>query len=66
MARLAIDKDFLDDYSKLPKQVQSSVKTAIDKFAEHVMSPTWQLPISAATVGMVKSSLPIQPKTSLR
>ena len=36
MARLAIDKDFLDDYSKLPKSVQSSVKTAIDKFAEHV------------------------------
>ena len=36
MARLAIDKDFLDDYSKLPKTVQNSVKTAIDKFAEHV------------------------------
>ena len=36
MARLAIDKDFLDDYSKLPKSVQSSVKMAIDKFAEHV------------------------------
>ena len=36
MARLAIDKDFLDDYSKLPKPVQSSVKTAIEKFAEHV------------------------------
>ena len=36
MARLAIDKDFLDDYSKLPKPVQTSVKTAIDKFAEHV------------------------------
>ncbi len=36
MARLAIDRDFLDDYSKLPKPVQSSVKTAIDKFAEHV------------------------------
>ena len=36
MARLAIDKDFLDDYSKLPKPVQNSVKTAIDKFAEHV------------------------------
>ena len=28
MARLAIDKDFLDDYSKLPKPVQNSVKTA--------------------------------------
>jgi len=36
VARLAIDKDFLDDYSKLPKPVQSSVKTAIDKFAEHI------------------------------
>jgi len=36
VARLAIDKDFLDDYSKLPKPVQSSVKTAIEKFAEHV------------------------------
>jgi hypothetical protein len=36
MARLAIDKDFLDDYSKLPKTVQHNVKTAIDKFAEHV------------------------------
>jgi hypothetical protein len=36
MARLPIDKDFLDDYSKLPKPVQNSVKTAIDKFAEHV------------------------------
>ena len=36
MARLAIDRDFLDDYSKLPKPVQHSVKMAIDKFAEHV------------------------------
>jgi superfamily I DNA/RNA helicase len=36
VARLAIDRDFLDDYSKLPKPVQSSVKTAIDKFAEHI------------------------------
>jgi nitroreductase len=36
VARLAIDKDFLDDYSKLPKPVQSSVKSAIDKFAEHL------------------------------
>jgi hypothetical protein len=36
MARLAIDKDFLDDYSRLLKPIQSSVKTAIDKFAEHV------------------------------
>ena len=36
MARLAIDRDFLDDYSKLPKPVQGGVKIAIDKFAEHV------------------------------
>jgi superfamily I DNA/RNA helicase len=36
VARLAIDKDFLDDYSKLPKAVQTNVKTAIDKFGEHV------------------------------
>lgn len=36
VARLAIDRDFLDDYSKLPKPVQASVKMAIDKFAEHV------------------------------
>jgi superfamily I DNA/RNA helicase len=36
VARLAIDRDFLDDYSKLPKPVQNSVKLAIDKFAEHV------------------------------
>ena len=36
MARLAIDKDFLDDYSKLPKPVQANVKTAIERFAEHV------------------------------
>ena len=35
MPRLAIDKDFLDDYSKLEKSVQSAVKDAIDKFAEH-------------------------------
>jgi mRNA-degrading endonuclease RelE of RelBE toxin-antitoxin system len=39
VARLAIDKDFLDDYSKLPKTVQSSVKTAIDKFAEFSAQP---------------------------
>jgi superfamily I DNA/RNA helicase len=36
MPRLAIDRDFLDDYSKLPRSVQGSVKMAIDKFAEHV------------------------------
>ena len=35
MARLAIDKDFLDDYSKLEKTVQAAVKAAIDKFAAH-------------------------------
>ncbi len=35
MARLAIDKDFLDDYSKLEKTVQTAVKAAIDKFAAH-------------------------------
>ena len=35
MPRLAIDKDFLDDYSKLEKSVQNAVKSAIDKFAEH-------------------------------
>jgi hypothetical protein len=36
VARLAIDRDFLDDYSELPKSVQGSVKMAIDKFAEYV------------------------------
>ena len=36
MARLAIDRDFLDDYSKLPRSVQGSVKMAIDEFAEHM------------------------------
>lgn len=36
MTRLPIDKGFLDDYSKLPKPVQNSVKMAIDKFAGHV------------------------------
>src|ERR1700751_4833101 len=35
MPRLAIDKDFLDDYSKLEKSVQNAVKDAIDKFTEH-------------------------------
>jgi len=33
--RLAIDRDFLDDYSKLERKVQTAVKDAIDKFAEH-------------------------------
>ena len=35
MARLAIEKDFLDDYSKLEKTVRASVKAAIDKFGAH-------------------------------
>ena len=35
MAQLAIDKDFLDDYSRLEKSVQVAVKAAMDKFAEH-------------------------------
>jgi hypothetical protein len=35
VARLAIDKDFLNDYSKLEKAVQASVMAAFDKFAEH-------------------------------
>src|ERR1700761_7728802 len=35
MARLAIDKDFLNDYSKLEKAVQASVMAAFEKFAGH-------------------------------
>src|SRR6202000_1360151 len=35
VARLAIDKGFMDDYSKLEKSVQTAVKAAMDKFAEH-------------------------------
>jgi hypothetical protein len=35
LSRLAIDKDFMDDYSKLGKSVQAAVKQAIDKFAVH-------------------------------
>ena len=35
MAQLAIDKGFLDDYSKLEKSVRIAVKAAMDKFAEH-------------------------------
>lgn len=35
MPRLAIDKDFLDDYSRLEKRVQAAVKDTIDRFAEH-------------------------------
>jgi hypothetical protein len=35
LPRLAIDRDFLDDYSKLEKSVRTAVKEAIDKFAEH-------------------------------
>lgn len=36
MARLAIDKDFFDDCSKQHKLVQRTVKTPVDKLAEHV------------------------------
>lgn len=35
MARLAIAKDFLAEYAKLQKNVQSAVESAIGKFAEH-------------------------------
>jgi superfamily I DNA/RNA helicase len=35
MARLAIAKDFLAEYAKLEKNVQSAVEAAIAKFAEH-------------------------------
>ena len=35
MARLAIAKDFLSEFSKLQKSVQLSVDAAITKFAEH-------------------------------
>jgi superfamily I DNA/RNA helicase len=35
MARLAIDKDFLGDFSKLEKSVQSLVMAAFDKFEGH-------------------------------
>jgi superfamily I DNA/RNA helicase len=35
VARLAIDKDFLDDYSRLEKSVQFAVKAAMEKFSEH-------------------------------
>jgi len=35
VAQLAIDKGFMDDYSKLEKPVQAAVKAAMDKFAEH-------------------------------
>jgi hypothetical protein len=35
LARLAIAKDFLAEYAKLEKSVQSSVEAAIGKFAEH-------------------------------
>jgi superfamily I DNA/RNA helicase len=35
LPRLAIAKDFLAEYSKLEKSVQTSVKAAIDKFTEH-------------------------------
>ena len=35
MARLAIAKDFLAEYAKLEKNVQSAVEAAMGKFAEH-------------------------------
>jgi hypothetical protein len=35
LPQLAIDKDFMDDYSKLEKSVQAAVFQAFDKFAEH-------------------------------
>lgn len=35
MARLGIDKAFMEDYSKLEKPVQAAVLAAMDKFAEH-------------------------------
>jgi superfamily I DNA/RNA helicase len=35
VARLAIDKDFLNDYSRLEKSVQASVMAAFEKFAGH-------------------------------
>ncbi len=35
MARLAIAKDFLAEYAKLDKSVQSAVEAAFSKFAEH-------------------------------
>ena len=35
MAQLAIDKGFMDDYSRLERSVQAAVKAALDKFAEH-------------------------------
>jgi superfamily I DNA/RNA helicase len=35
VARLAIDADFMDDFSKLEKSVQALVMTTIKKFAEH-------------------------------
>jgi hypothetical protein len=35
VAQLAIDKGFMDDYSRLEKPVQAAVKAAMNKFAEH-------------------------------
>src|SRR6516225_2577589 len=35
LARLAIAKDFLAEYAKLGKPVQSAVEAAMSKFAEH-------------------------------
>lgn len=38
MARLAIGKDFLGDFSKLEKPVQSAVMAVFDKFEEHTFA----------------------------
>lgn len=35
MPRLAIAKDFLNEYSKLEKKVQNAVESAMSKFDEH-------------------------------
>jgi hypothetical protein len=35
VAQLAIDKGFMDDYSRLERSVQAAVKAAMDQFAEH-------------------------------
>ena len=35
MARLAIDREFLGDFSKLEKSVQTAVLAAFDKFDGH-------------------------------
>jgi hypothetical protein len=68
MARLAIDKDFLDDYSKLPKPIQNSVKTAIDKFAEHVHAGLHleKQPVRAATCACTVSCITVNAPATRR